>query len=319
VTVAYVGAFGDDLFRWQEVNAEGLTPQAARPDQRFSDMRFVTNASQSNYHALQVYAQRRFANNLDFTVAYTYAQSRDDFSSDASFAGRTPSLLNLGASAASGFQGGGAQFVARPRKADYGLSDFDLRHSLAISHIYDLPFGRGQRFASSANSLVNALVGGFSLRGIFTYRTGEPFNVTLGSDVNDDGSVANDYPRLLGSNSLSALYAPSGGERTQYLIPQLGAAAILGNPAVVTDPFDNIGRNALRSPDVLLYDLSLAKRIPLRERLHLNFEVNAFNLFNRANFAAPIATLSSATFGQVTATRAGTTPRQIQLGLRLSF
>lgn len=319
ITVAFVGALADQLFRWNEINAEGLTPQAARPDQRFSDMRFVTNASRSDYASLQISAQRRLAANLDFTVAYTYARSRDDFSSDASFAGRTPSLLNLGASAASGFQGGGALFVERPRKADYGPSDFDLRHSLAISHIYDLPFGRGQKFLSSIGSIGNVLLGGFSLRGIFVFRSGEPFNITLGNDANDDGSVANDYPRLLSGNSVRGLYANGNGERTQYLLPPTAAAALLGTPTNVANPFDNVGRNAFRSPNVMFYDLSLAKQVAVRERLKVGFEINAFNVFNRVNFAAPIAVLSSSSFGQVTTTRAGTNPRQLQLGLKLMF
>ncbi len=319
ITAAYVGARASGLFRWQEVNAEGLTPQAARPDGRFGDMRFITNASKSNYNSLQIFARRRFANNLDFTAAYTFAKSTDDFSSDASFAGRTPSLLNLGASAATGFQGGGALFVDRPREADKGASDFDVRHSLVISHIYDLPFGKGQRFLSDSNRLADALVGGFSLRGIFTYRTGEPFNVTLGSDANDDGSTANDYPRLLNGN-LSAIYANgSGADRTQYLVAQTNAQTLLGVPSDVRNPFDNVGRNAFRSPRVMFYDVSLAKRFLFTERVNLNLEINAFNVFNTVNFAAPVSVLSAANFGQVTAIRNGTTPRQLQLGVKLSF
>ena len=317
VTIAYVGARSRDLFRWQEVNGEGLVPQALRPDSRFADMRFVTNSSKSRYDSLQIFARRRFANNLDFTAAYTFAKSTDDFSSDASFAGRTPSLLNLGASAAAGFQGGGALFVDRPRKADEGPSDFDVRHSLVISHIYDLPFGRGKQFLGDSNRIVDAFLGGWSLRGIFRYRTGEPFNVTLGTDINDDGSTANDFPRLLSGN-LSAIYA-NGDNRTQYLLPRDQALAILGNPANVTDPFDNVGRNAFRSPRVMFYDLSLAKKFFFTERINLGLEINAFNIFNQVNFAAPVSVLSAANFGQVTSTRAGTNPRQLQLGVKLSF
>lgn len=310
ITVAYVGARSRDLFRWQEINAEGLITQPQRPDARFADMRYVTNSSKSRYDSLQIYARRRFANNLDFTVAYTFGKSVDDFSSDASFAGRTPSLLNLGTSTA-------ARFVDRPRKADEGPSDFDVRHALVISHIYDLPFGRGKRFLGDSNRIVDALLGGWSLRGIFTYRSGEPFNVILGSDVNADGSTANDYPRLLSGN-LSAIYA-NGDNRTQYLLTQAEASAILGNPSNVRDPFDNVGRNAFRSPRVMFYDASLAKQFFFTERINLGVEINAFNVFNQVNFAAPVSILSSATFGQITSTRAGTNPRQLQLGVKLSF
>jgi hypothetical protein len=329
VTVAYVGARSRDLFRWQEVNAEGLTPQALRPDSRFADMRFVTNASKSRYDSLQIFARRRFARNLDFTAAYTFAKSTDDFSSDASFAGRTPSLLNLGASPAAGFQGGGRLFVNRPREADEGASDFDVRHALVISHIYDLPFGRGKQFLKNSNRIVDTILGGWSLRGIFTYRSGEPFSVTLGTyilpgsttqitDYNDDGSVANDYPRLLSGN-LSALYANGSGDRTQFLVSRSTAQTLLGLPSDVRNPFETVGRNAFRSPRVMFYDASLAKKFFFTERINLSVEINAFNVFNTVNFAAPVSVLSAANFGQVTSTRAGTNPRQLQLGAKLNF
>lgn len=319
ITAAYVAARGRNLFRWLEANGEGLVPQALRPDStRYSDTRYVTNASASDYNSLQITARRRFSRNIDFTVAYTFARSEDDFSSDASYAGRAPSLLNTAASAASGFQGGGASFTERPRRADWGLSDFDVRHSLIVSHIFDLPFGRGQRFLSNAGGLVNALVGGFSLRGIAVFRSGEPFSVTLGTDANDDGSTVNDYPALA-NGSLQSLYANNANSRTQYLLPRMDALALLGTPSNVTDPFDNIGRNAFRSPNVQFYDLSLVKRLQLRESLTLGLELNAFNVFNRTQLAAPVAVLSSASFGQVTATCAGTNARQIQLGIKLNF
>jgi hypothetical protein len=125
---------------------------------------------------------------------------------------------------------------------------------------------------------VDALIGGWSLAGIAVLRSGKPFNVTLGRDANDDGAT-DDRPMSL-SGSLSALYGPGatgGAGRTQYLIPQPEAAAMLGVANPIADPFVSIQRNALRALAIKFYDASLIKRIALRESLALNFELNAFN------------------------------------------
>jgi hypothetical protein len=80
-----------------------------------------------------------------------------------------------------------------------------------------------------------------------------------------------------------------------------------------------VPRNALTGPNLVFYDLSLRKRTALAGRAQLSVEINAFNVFNRVNLAAPIATLSDARFGRIVATAAGTNPRQLQLGAKLSF
>jgi hypothetical protein len=69
----------------------------------------------------------------------------------------------------------------------------------------------------------------------------------------------------------------------------------------------------------MFYDLALIKRFALKEGVSLGFEANFFNIFNQANFGAPINTLTNPRFGQITSTLVGTTPRQIQFGLKLAF
>jgi hypothetical protein len=197
-----------------------------RPDPRFTDQRIYANYSEADYDSLQVFAHRRLSRGLDFTVAYTYSRLLDDNASDRNIFPRVPSVLNLGANATQfGIQGGGAQFVERPRKADRGLSDNDLTHNLTVSHVYELPFGV---------------------------------------------------------------------------------------PAPIADPFVAIRRNALRGPAIATYDLSIIKRFRIGERALFGFEVNAFNVFNRTNFANPLANLTSfgtpnQLFGQIQMTR--TPPR----------
>jgi hypothetical protein len=316
VTAAYVGARGDDLFGQTQINGFGGVPQTLRPDPRFSTQQLIDNLGQSRYHSLQISAKRRFGRGMDFTLAYTFAQSRDT-TSRGTF-GNVPTLINLGASAATGFQGGGAEFASRPLSADWGLSEFDVRHNLTISHLIELPFGKGRRLLGGADGFVNALIGGWSLAGLAVARSGEPFNVVRGIDYNDDGDAANDRPALI-SGKLGELYANESLSRTQYLLPQTDALARLNTPSNVADPFAVIARNAFRAPRIAYYDLSLIKQFQITENMRLGFEANAFNLFNRANFSAPNANLTSALFGRITGSRIGTNPRQIQFGLKLNF
>jgi hypothetical protein len=314
VTAAYVGARGRDLVRVLTPNGLAGVPQSARPDPRFGFVRVAANASSSDYDALQLILRRRMAAGLMVTAAYTYGRSRDDISFD--FQAR-PTVLNLGANPdVTGVQGGGNQFVPLSGSFDYARSDFDVPHNFTLSYLYGLPFGTGHRFANGGG-WASALAGGWSLSGITLVRSGAPVNVTWGSDINDDGDAASDRPALL-SGSLSDLYA-AGTSRTQYLVTQTQALTVLGIPRPITDPSAAIGRNVLRAPAIINVDLALTKRISLAGRTALQLEANVFNVFNRAQLAAPVAVLSDPRFGQITSTLAGTTPRQMQFGARLTF
>jgi hypothetical protein len=315
VSVSYVGARGDGLFGQTQINGFGGVPQAQRPDPRFSTQQLIDNLGYSRYHAIQIWAKRRFARGLDFTLAYTFSRSRDNTSREVF--GAIPTLVNQGATAAAGFQGGGALFTGRPLEADFGRSDFDVPHNLTISHVIEIPFGKGYKFLGNVGPTANALLGGWSLAGFALLRSGEAFNVVRGLDYNDDGDTNSDRPQLF-SGHIADLYT-SGVNRTQLLLPQSEALVRLNTPNNVTDQFAVIPRNAFRASRVIYYDLSLIKRLSLTETARLGFEVNAFNVFNRANFAPPTANLTSSLFGRITSTLSGTNPRQIQLGLKLTF
>jgi hypothetical protein len=317
VTAAYVGARGRNLFNYVEMNAGSAVPQNLRPDPRYSQLRLQNGGASSNYDALQIFAKRRFAKGIDFTAAYTYAQSKDNASRAFSF-NSVPTLLNLGGSAATGFQGGGNQWVDRPRAADWGYSDFDLRHALILSHYVELPVGRGRRFLNSGRGIANAVLGGWSYSGILAIRSGSPFDVNLGSDLNDDG-FATDRPMLASGTSLDSIYANGTLDKTQFLIPSAQAQQSLVTPQPVTDPFNAIERNYFHGPLTWAYDTSLAKRFAITERMNLGFEANVFNLFNHTNLGSPNPNVRSAFFGSITGTVGLLNPRQIQLGLKLAF
>jgi hypothetical protein len=313
VTAGYVGARSNGLYRFFEPNAQAEVPQARRPDPRFARARLLTNASSSAYDALQVTARRRLHAGLDATAVYTLGRALDDYSFDAgATSAQMPSLINLGASAAAGFQGGQpGQWVERPVDVDWGTADFDVRHSLIVSHLLDLPF-------HSSRGWLNGLVSGWTFAGIFVARSGEPFSLRVGPDINDDGNAFSDRPALV-SGAIDDLYSNGAHDRTQYLVPKVDADQRLGIPEPVTDPFAMMPRNALRSPWMRQYDVSVRKRLAVGSGREVSLELNAFNVFNWVNFAAPIEVLSDANFGRVTRTRTGSNPRQLQFGAKFIF
>jgi hypothetical protein len=314
VSAGYVGARGSGLYRFFEPNAQAEVPQDRRPDPRFARARFLTNATTAHYDALQMVGRHRLARGLDLTAVYTFAGSRDDYSTTGSGspAAQMPSLINLGASSQAGFQGGlPDQWVTRPVDVDWGPSDFDVRHSLVVSHLYEVPF-------RASRAWLRALASGWSLAGIFVARSGEPLSLRLGPDVNDDGNAFSDRPALL-DGTLQDLYATGDGPRTRYLVPKVEADQRLGIPVPITDPYAMMSRNALRSPGLRYYDFSVRKRIPFAEGRALSLELNAFNLFNWTNFGPPTEVLSDARFGEVTRSNPATNPRQIQFGGRFTF
>ena len=140
------------------------------------------------------------------------------------------------------------------------------------------------------------------MSGILSLRSGEPVNLLLGADANDDGDTT-DRPALM-SGQLGNLYE-SDADKTQFLVSRDRAIQLLGAASAASDPFAVVPRNAIVSPWIWFYDVSLAKRFRLTSRARLSVEVNAFNVFNRTNLGAPIATLSDARFGRVVATATG--------------
>lgn len=328
VTVAYAGLRAVDLYRWTEPNGLGSVPLVARPDQRFARYRYTDNTGDSIYHSLQTFARHRFSRGIDFTVSYTYGSSVDTYSQDVgdnsirNFApglAQFPSLINTRATPAAVFQGDAQSWIPRPVLAERGAADFDIRHSLAISHIVELPFGRGRRFANSAPSALNAMVGGWSVAGVANFRTALPVYLSSGVDYADVGITTSPRPALK-QGSIADLYTRGGTfDKTQFLLPKAQADTYLGNPANVTDPYAPTSRNAVRGPAVQFYDLSFIKKFALREDWNLGFEANLFNVFNHAILGPPIAVLSDARFGRVTGTLPGSNPRQVQLALKLTF
>jgi hypothetical protein len=161
------------------------------------------------------------------------------------------------------------------------------------------------------------LFGGWQASALLTARTGLPVNVTVDRASSDlpDGYNTNQRPDVVPGVSLT----PPGGAAPERWIN----LAAFATPA--KGQWGNAGRNLARAPGSWQLDASFNRRIQLTERFSLQFRAEGFNLFNRAQYGAPLANISApSTFGRIitltnnSPTGSGT-PRQFQFALRLGF
>jgi carboxypeptidase family protein/TonB-dependent receptor-like protein len=244
----------------------------------------------SNYHSLQVKVDKRLSHGLSTLLAYTWSHSID------------------GASVFFGSGANGTTIFPQDNynlRAERGRSDFDIRHRLSWSFIYQLP---------TPHAGPKALVEGWQLAGILTLQTGQPFSVLTGQDNSSTG-LGNDRPDLIGD--------PNAGPHTAA--QWFNTAAFQPN-AIGT--FGNAGRNIVNGPGFHNFDFSLLKNTKIRENVNLQLRAEFFNLTNHPNLALPSNVLASPTFGQVLSTPdvaqnnvglGSGGPRLIQFGAKVSF
>ena len=236
----------------------GGTPDFFRPFPGFSDIRRLENGSSSIYHGLQA-SLRKTVGALQFSVAYTFSHSIDDASS-----------------------GGDTGFVdSYDFAANRASSNFDQRHVVAISYIYDLPLFRGK-------GLTHSLLGGWQVSGITSIQTGSPFSVINGgggATPSDNAGVANgvgtgSYPDLV-SDPLSNL--PPEQPRSSLVGPPYGNPGAFVAPRGLT--FGDAGRNILRNPRQTNFDMALFKHFAIKESMSVEFRAEAFNVFNHVEWS----------------------------------
>ncbi len=238
--------------------------------------RFFDPSANSIRHAGFIDVRRRFSQGLSFTANYTFGKSIDD-ASDASPDTRvltTPT--NLGQHVSYGV----------PRSADRSISTFDIRHNFASTFIYDLPVGKGRWLMSDAPALVDGVLGGWSLSGLFRLQGGQPF-VPFITDTN----------RLGGVNRSIRLDIVEG---VPLRNPRYSEACAVGaicepfiNPAAFMRPAKGSLGNAPRTLDIRapmqeFFDISIQKNFPFPfgsdSKRRINFRVDLINAFNHPNF-----------------------------------
>jgi hypothetical protein len=234
------------------IAACGTNPDPFRPFAGYGDIAHLEYKASSNYHALQT-SVRRSVGGLILNFAYTWSHSIDD-SSDR-FDGSFVDSYNPGANRSS--------------------SNFDQRHILNFSYIWDLPFFKSP-------GLANKVFGGWQFSGITTFQTGTPFSVIVSTDnagvANGNGSAAR--ADIIGDPKAGVTQSPD------QLGPQIYNPNAFALPRGLT--FGNVGRNSLNNTHWTNFDMALFKHFKVTENLAFEFRAEAFNIFNHTEWR-PIA------------------------------
>lgn len=261
--------------------------QLLRPFPQYTGVEEVQNPGGfSSYNALELSANKRFSNGLQFLVSFTWSKYLDNTEGPE------------------GWTNGQAQSVQNWYDTALEKSLFinDIPRSLVASYVYELPVGKGKKLAPS-NKIVNAIVGGWQVAGISSFKDGFPLSITNATN-NTHSFGGNQRPNLVGNLGLS--------DPTIYEWFNINAFA---QPAPFT--FGNAPRTMsnLRSQGTINTDATLQKYWGLwNETSRLQLRAEFYNLFNRTQFFAPNTTFGDSNFGTVP----GALPaRSIQFGLKL--
>jgi hypothetical protein len=304
--IGYVGHNADHLVTPVEGNQPlpgvgdpAVTPWAP-PQQRrplFATAPLLTNISttasrgRSDYHGLQASLRQRHLNGLEYLASYTLSETKTN---------------NLGYYGSGGVAAEGAYWMnAYEPEWNYGPAFFDARHNFVLSANYELPFGQGRRWGSDASGIVDALLGGWRLSGIFQARSGFPVTVVDGAGRSLQAVRGNERPNCVGN--------PHPADQT--LGNWLDISAF---ERVPLGTWGNCGIGVARAPGYRNVDAVLAKRFSTGGDRYFEFRAEAFNLTNTPSFNPPARDINAPnTFGRITSTIS--TARTVELVLKFFF
>ena len=206
------------------------------------------------------------------------------------------------------------QYNLKPEKY---ISIQDYPHVGNLVYTFDLPFGKGRKFLGGSNSIVNGIVGGWTIAGIQQYRSGNP--LLLGAPVNTLGTGVL-FTAALRANTTGQTFS-TGIDRTT-LDPNDPSKRYYNRSAFSVPGAYQFGaaspyQNAFRNPPLFTEALSLVKRVKLYERADLEYRADISNVLNRTSFGGINVNLNDPNFGRATGAQQG--PRIIQMALRLNF
>jgi hypothetical protein len=299
LTVSYAGQRGVHLVRFVDENQ--AIPQILPDGRKFfpadstprnpnlTGVRYKLTDGQSVYNALQVSLQHRVSRGMLLQVNYVFSRNIDDGSVTVT-------------------QGGDNDLPQDPdsRKAERGLSNYDVRNYFVAAWNWDLP---------AAPILPKWLGAGWQWNAISTVSSGNPFSVVVGYDrarARFQAGTSPQRPDLVPGRSTNPVF---GGPDRYF------------DPAAFTLPaagfYGNLGRNTLIGPRLATADMSVNKRFRVTEQAALQFRAEMFNFLNHPNFAIPSARTVFTSSGPVGSagriTSTLTSARQLQLGMKLVF
>lgn len=302
ISPAYVGTKGTHLQVLRDLN-QIPTPQASfdptmapfcdpigPPSNgvcKFSTFTSIQNRGNSTYHAFQLKAEKRTTHGLYFLSAFTFGKAINDQPEICCNSPWPQDSFNI--------------------KAEKGLADFDNRKRWVTSVDYELPVGKGRPFLNQGGVL-DAVLGGWHLGGIITFRSGFPFSPQIDFDPSNTGS-----PGLQRSNQIGNGHLAHPTPNLWFNINDFPA------PNCPNGCFGNAGKNILEGPGEKTADLSLRKIFTITEDKNLEFRAEFFNAFNHPVFQQPDAFITDGPGAAGVITDIVIPQRQVQFALKLHF
>jgi hypothetical protein len=301
--VDYVGTKSthqDVLSNYNQPIIAGNVTTGVIPYPNFGQVEYTSPIGFGNYNGLQASLTRRFTNGLSVRAAFTHSRSLDN----------TPEELETN----SGDAPNGRDYAAW-----YGPSDFDIPNRVAVSYVYQLPFGHGQRMLNSGPAAW--ILGNWRTSGVYTFYSGHPFQVNENDGnrnaVLDPYGFTTAVPNLVGKPHIV-------GDPNCWFYASKNSACSLLSPST-TDAYattavgaiGDVSRNSLRGPRTNVFDAALLKEIPVNERWNVEARWEVFNVTNTPEFGQPSGNITSGGVASIT-TLSGD-PRVMQFALRLSW
>jgi hypothetical protein len=244
------------------------------------------------YNSLQASLRRRNVNGLEFMASYTLSEAK---SSNRGFYGGGSVVSSEGAYWQNAYDS----------EAEYGPTFFDVRHNLVFSASYELPIGKDRAIGADWNTLMDSLLGGWRLSGIFQTRTGVPVTITDGRNRSLQSDRGFERPNCVGD------WKPADQSIDKWL-------DITGFEAVPLGTFGNCPVGYARAPGYWNVDLMLGKRFTFATDRYAEFRIEAFNALNHPNMGPPARDIANVnTFGTIRSTIGS--PRVIELALKVYF
>jgi len=259
--------------------------------------------SNSSYQALQLRLEKRFSNGLQMLATYVWSKTIDESSDSGNGA------PNIGS------------IDPNNRNLERAVSQYNIPQVFQFTYIYQLPLGRGKRFGSAMNPVLDAIIGGWQTNGIWRFDNGQPLVISL--------KAAN--PGLPGYGQIPVLTGKPARDSNRadwldWINNPNTTKGYFANPDVFQQPAAYTIGNAPRTlpwvtvPGTANENLSLFKEFALnkvREGAHLELRTEWFNAFNHPQFCGPNASFGNSNFGQVSCQ--ANLPRQIQMALKFYF
>jgi hypothetical protein len=287
--VAYLGSHSYHLDR-SFYNNTPLVPgpgpvNSRRPNQLFGPIRTINTDEIANYESMSVNFRQHMSHGLQMSASYTWSHTLD-VTTDSN--------------------GGGTPTIPYWWKADYGNSNWDIRHRFLATFVYDIPFFH------VSNPIVKGAFANWQANGIVTLQTGIPFNVSTGTDTANTGANGTYRPDLVHAATSNC----GRGHLVGCIDPTAFTVADLYPINPTNFAYGNAGRNLLHGPGSETVNFSVFKNFPIKERLRFQIRFETFALFNHTNFGNPSATINTSSFGNITSASGN---RNIQLGAKLQF